>query len=170
MECSNNGSRGDGTTQGTCDNDFVCHANGACKLEGLKIFNHSLIKFCKVRRKISTWNVFFQSICNQIGRTCNQIEQSKITTAELLKTAMLKAGHNCTSISEHRAYPGTPYTNTRNGVCTYLTKGATSVCDSNSYAHHRPLCYWSGNYLQLDNFFYTNRFNFCHNDWLPTLN
>ena len=93
-----------------------------------------------------------QAVCNQTGRTCNQVEQSKITSSDLLKKAMLKAGHTCSSISEDRAYPGTPYTNSRNNVCTYLTNGATSVCDGNSYKHHRALCYCSGNYLKLDNF------------------
>ena len=35
MGCTVDGSRGDGTAQGTCGSDFVCLADGACKLEGL---------------------------------------------------------------------------------------------------------------------------------------
>ena len=108
-----------------------------------------------------------QSVCNKTGRTCNQIEQSKITTSELLKKAMLKAGHICSfhPAAEHRDYPGTPFISSKNNVCTYLTNGSTSVCDSNSYGHHRALCYCSGNYLHLDKFYYLLESNYT-NVWL----
>ena len=33
--CTVDGSAGNGTAQGTCDSEFFCHADGACKLEGL---------------------------------------------------------------------------------------------------------------------------------------
>ena len=88
-----------------------------------------------------------QSVCNKTGRICNQVEQSKLTSAELLEKAMLKAGHTCNSIGGHREYDGTPYVSSANDACTYLTNGTTSVCDGNRYGHHRALCYCSGNYL-----------------------
>ena len=75
------------------------------------------------------------------------MEQSKLTSAELLEKAMLKAGQICSSINGHREYAGTPFIQTQNGNCVYLTNGATSVCNGNKHGHHRALCYCSCNYL-----------------------
>ena len=86
-----------------------------------------------------------QSVCNKTGRICNQAEQSKLTSPELLAKAMLEAGHTCSIIKDHRDYAGTPFYSSSSDGCVYLTPGATSVCDSISYGHHRALCYCNCN-------------------------
>ena len=88
------------------------------------------------------------TVCSKTGRFCNQDEQSKITTGELLINAMLQAGHTCSgakAIGGHRDYPGTPFSTGlergRQDDCYYLTDGATSSCTGNDFVYHRALCY-----------------------------
>jgi len=78
------------------------------------------------------------SVCGKSNRVCNPDEQSKITSEDLIKKAMLNLGKSCNKVV-HRDYPGTPFLGGQD--CVYLTKGGNSVCDENKFAWHRALCY-----------------------------
>jgi len=81
------------------------------------------------------------SVCGKSNRVCNPDEQSKITSEDLIKKAMLNLGKSCNKVV-HRDYPGTPFLGGQD--CVYLTKGGNSVCDENKFAWHRALCYCEG--------------------------
>lgn len=84
-----------------------------------------------------------KAVCEKSKSICNSLEQSKITTEELLKDAMAKAGHqNCTKFN-HRAYSGTPLLSSDGilSVCVYLTEGSQSGCGQPLNSNQRPLCY-----------------------------
>jgi len=81
------------------------------------------------------------TVCQIAGGVCNQVEQSKLTSAELLEKAMLSAGYSCSHWAGNRGYAGTPFADSRQGNCVWLSSGAKSVCNGNHYSHHQPLCY-----------------------------
>ena len=37
LGCTVEGSKGNGTAQGTCDREYVCQEDGLCKPEGIKL-------------------------------------------------------------------------------------------------------------------------------------
>jgi len=81
------------------------------------------------------------SVCAKVGGTCNSAEQSKLTSKALMEDAMLKATGKPCKVVDFRGYPGSPFYRPGAKDCFYLTNGATSVCDGNSYGGHSPLCY-----------------------------
>ena len=58
---------------------------------------------------------------------------NEITTEELMKEKMEKAGYTCKEVTGHRDYPGTPYYRIETEDCRYLTPGKTAVCDKIDY-------------------------------------
>ena len=67
---------------------------------------------------------------------------NEITTEELMKEKVVKAGYTCKEVAGHRDYPGSPFYRTIQKDCVFLTPGKTAVCDNIYYPeNHAALCY-----------------------------
>jgi len=112
----------------------------------LKIFSIIPLLFRQSHAAGSNWILggpgeTCDTVCQRIGSVCNPVEQSKITSDELLVSALAEAGYNCTDVADSRSYAGSPFVSQLTNSCTHMIPGGTSVCDGNLYSHHSPLCY-----------------------------
>ena len=103
-------------------------------------FNSFLYLFIETNWVISEKGANCNDICAKSGRTCNAVEQSKLTTKELMEDAMVKAGQPC-KVIDSRGYAGSPFFRPSAKDCFFLTPGSTSICDGNKNRGHNPLCY-----------------------------
>lgn len=78
-------------------------------------------------------------VCAKRNLVCNPDEQSKLTSKDLVRNAMKKAGEHCKRVAGPRDYAGTPFFSDE--TCVYLTKGSKSVCTDFTHKHHSALCY-----------------------------
>ena len=92
-------------------------------------------------------------VCGAIGMACDSYKQSGITSRSKMQAALVAAGYasGCSSYQGGRSYAGAPFIS--RGVCYSFApnKGGyapaneakydNSVCDTNPFPPHSPLCY-----------------------------
>ena len=94
-----------------------------------------------------------KEVCGAVGKICNSEMQSSITSRSKMQAALVAAGYasGCSSYKGGRSYAGAPFIS--RGVCYSFApnKGGyapaneakydNSVCDTNPFPRHSPLCY-----------------------------